>query len=340
MVGQIQAAAGAVHRVVDGGKGLHPALEGLQLRTGGQGAGVGLQGPGPVPGGHRVQPGALHLPQLVGLVRRVVAGQQVLHLLHLGPEVLQGLAAPGGGGGQVLHLFQGGADGALLLLHLGQEAGLVVAAGVELAAQLVRRAGEGGVLLAGSYQRSDALLQGLALLHRQAGLADVGAALEYVLGHAQEGFAAGGGGEVRYRLGGAGINGGKGSHRGVGPGGAAEEGDVPQIGGGLQHALHGAAAPGKVAALVRVGTAVPGIQAVEHHPEEGCPGGFARLVGGFDEVEAGRQLQLLLLQLAEGGGKTFDLHALLLFLLYNVRTICCGRMFLVYYITNEGKCLC
>ena len=86
------------------------------------------------------------------------------------------------------------------------------------------------------------------------------------------------------------------------------------MGGGVQGALHGAAAPGGIAALVRSGAAVPGVQAVEHHPEEGRPGGLARLVGGFYNVQARLQVQLLLLQLAEGGRETFDLHGLLLFL--------------------------
>ena len=138
-----------------------------------------------------------------------MAGQKSLDLLQLLPEGVHGLPVPGGGGCQRLQLSQGGAEGAGLLLRLGQEAGLVIPAGVPLALELLGGGGEGGVLLASGDQRGDALLQGLALLHRKSGLADIGAALEDVLGHAQQGFTAAGGGEEGHRFRGARIDGGK-----------------------------------------------------------------------------------------------------------------------------------
>ena len=207
--GEIQTALGAVHRVVNGIEGVHAALDGLQLRAGGESPGGGLQGLYPVVGRGHVQPGALHCPEGIRLIRRVMAGQKVLDLLQLLPEGVHGLPVPGGRGCQSLQLSQGGAEGAGLLLRLGQEAGLVVPAGVPLALELLGGGGEGGVLFAGGNQRGDALLQGLALLHRKAGLADIGAALKDILRNPQEGLAAAGGGEDGHRVGGAGVDGGK-----------------------------------------------------------------------------------------------------------------------------------
>ena len=80
----------------------------------------------------------------------------------------------------------------------------------------------------------------------------------------------------------------------------------------LHGADHGLAAPGQE--LLLVGQAVsaaplPGVHPVEHGQQEGQPGGFAGLVVAGDEVQAGLQLQLPVLQLAEGGPHTFDDHS-------------------------------
>ena len=117
--GQIQPGAGVLHGAINRGEGVYPALEGFQLRPSGQGAGGGLQGLDPVPGGGGVQTGALHLAQLIGLVGGVVAGQQGLRLLQLGTETVQSLLPLVGGSREGFQLGQSGAQNALLLLQLG-----------------------------------------------------------------------------------------------------------------------------------------------------------------------------------------------------------------------------
>ena len=69
--------------------------------------------------------------------------------------------------------------------------------------------GIGGILLAGGNEGGDPLLQGGTVADRHAGLADEGAALIDLLGHAQQFLAAVCGGEPGHRLGGAGILGGE-----------------------------------------------------------------------------------------------------------------------------------
>ena len=188
-----------------------------------------------------------------------------------------------------------------------------MAADVELSAQMFRRAGEGGVFLPGGNKRGDALLQGLALLYCNTGLPNVSGPLKDVLRNAKKSLAAPGGGEPVHWLGGAGMDSGKGAHGGAGLAGVPENGYVPIGCGQLQRPLHGAAGPWEITALVRCGAAVPGVQAVEHHPEEGRPGGFARFIGSFNDVQTGSQFQAVALQPPEGSGKSVDLHMILLF---------------------------
>src|SRR5699024_6537449 len=51
-----------------------------------------------------------------------------------------------------------------------------------------------------------------------------------------------------------------------------------------------------------------GVDAVEHGPQEGRPGGLAPLVGGLDDIQPLLQLQLPVIQAAEGGFHTNDFH--------------------------------
>ena len=217
-------------------------------------------------------------------------------------------------GGEARQLLLGAPELRQLVLQLGQTARLVVAAGVELLLQAVRGVGEAGALLAGGDEGGDALLQSAALVHREARLADEGAALVHVLRHAQEGLPAVRSGEPLHAVAGPGVDGGELPHGGVGPGGASGDGYLAPGGGRVHHPGHGAAGPGLIAALVRVGGAVLGAQAVEHHPEEGRPGGLAPLVGGVDDVQARLQVQRGVFQPPEGGGKSFDLHRIVPYL--------------------------
>ncbi len=309
---QLHPGLGLRHRPVHGGQGVDAALDGLQLQPVRKAPAAALQGLDPVVGRGHVQAQALHSSILVSEVRLIVAGHQLPDLLHLGLELVLLRQIPIHRPDQTVQLLRRSPQLRHGLLQLGKAAGLVVPAGVELLFQLTRRVGEGGVLLPGGNKGGDPPFQGGALVHRQPGLADIGAALEDILGNPQKGLPTAGGGEEVHRGGGVFIHGGESPHGGVGPGCAAGDGDLPLGQGEVYGAVHGAAAPGLVAPLVRSRSAVPGVQAVEHDPQEGGPGGFARLVGGLDDVETRLQVQRLVFQPPKCGGKPFDLHGALL----------------------------
>lgn len=290
---------GSFLRLAEGIGGALGALAGLvrqlgEAERGGLGLLAGLRLPG----------------EGVGLVRGLVAGEQGVDVLDLGPD-----------GGQVLftalelavqspELPQRSLDKGELPLQLGQQAGLVVAAAVELTPQAVGDGGAGHVLLAGGDEGVDALLQGCVGADSQTALADEGAADVDLLGDAQQELSAVRGGEALHGGGGAGIDGGKGGHGGVGPGGAPGEGQVPATGAEVHTALHESTAPGLVAAFIGVRAAIPGVQTVEHNLKKGGPGGFPALVGGFYHVQSGPERQLRTLQTAEGGGQLLDVHGI------------------------------
>ena len=82
---------------------------------------------------------------------------------------------------------------------------------------------------------------------------------------------------------------------------APQQGAGAAVGQHVHAALHGGAAPRGIAVLVGQRTPVAAGQSVEHGTDEAAPGGFAGFVGGADDIQAGAQVQLLLLQPAVGG---------------------------------------
>ena len=218
---------------------------------------------------------------------------------------------PGGEGGGALQRLQ-------IFLHLSQpglQLGDVPHAFVDLppvfpGLQLLHSLGEGHVLLPRRDQGGDAPLQLGGGGEGQVSLPQKGGAGEHLRPHSGEQLAAVGGGETGHRLLGAGVDGGEGPERGVSPG-APADGDVPALVVQGDLSLHGGSGPGLIAVLVSeiaLFVPVPGVDAVEHGPPEGGPGGFTPLVGGVDEGETGSRLQPGPLQPAEGGGHGFDFH--------------------------------
>ena len=198
----------------------------------------------------------------------------------------------------------------LLLLQLGQQAGLVIPAAALPGPQPLVGLGPGHVLLPGGHQGGNALLQFLALGDGQVGLpqedrpvkdlpADPGEGLPHVLG-----------GEARRGQAGGPVDGGEVPHGDAPGGGPADlQRSVPLL--ADHEALHGDAAPGAVTVLIGRGSlSVPlaGVQAVEHGPQEGAPGGLARPVGGADEGKAPVEGQGLVFQTAKGGRELQEFH--------------------------------
>ena len=205
-------------------------------------------------------------------------------LLQSGAAGFQGGNLPGGLlhlGESLLHLLQ-------LLGEPGNEThALVHPTAVEPLFEPPLRLGVGHVLLPRGHQGGDALFQ-----LRGGGDGEIapgtdeGRALKDLPAHSGQQIPTGLGGEAGHRFLRAGIDGGEGAEGGVSPGTPAE-GDGPPLPLQLHLPLHGGARPGLVVVLVRqmaLLVPVPGVDAVEHGPPEGAPGGFAPLVGGLDEV--------------------------------------------------------
>ena len=213
---------------------------------------------------------------------------------------------------QGVHLPQGGAQLVDVPLQRGDQAGLVVAAAVQLPFQAVVGFGVGGVLLAGGDEGGNAALQLGVLLHGQGVLTDEGAALEHLPGHAQQhiaGVLAGDAGDGR---GGAGVDAGEFAH---GRGGAArlpQEGVIAVPGAQLHPSPEGRTVPGRVAVLVGHGAALAGGQTIQHGADESAPGGLAGFVGGVQQIQTGGQVKTAAVETAEDAGKVQNIHGVFL----------------------------
>ena len=292
--GLSQGIPGAIQQVQ---LGLHPGqsipvrqvaaelLQGCQLLLAG---GQVLLGLPPLPQGGLLFQG---VPLCLALLQLLQAG---LCLTQLRPGVLQL-------GGQLLLTAQGVVHPEKLLLQGGDQAGFVVAAAVQLFFQPIIAFGIGYILLTCGQQGGDAAFQLRVLGHGQSALPDEGAALEYLPGDAQQGFAQVLTGDIGHRLGGAGIGAGEVTHGGADAAGAAQDG--PQLTAGVQvhAALHGFARPGGIAVLVCQGTALTGGQAIQHGAQKAAPGGLAGFVGGADHVEPWLQPECVAPQPPIGG---------------------------------------
>ena len=225
------------------------------------------------------------------LERGGAALQRIRFLLRLPSLLLQGVHLPQG----LLQLVD------LPLQHGDLAGGAVAPAAVQLLFQSLVGRGIGGILLAGGDEGGDAAFQLGVMPHRQRVLPDKGTALKDLPGYAQKLLTGVQRGESLHGGGGAGIGAGKPAHR---RGGAAR---IPQQRVGvsvrrqLHAALHGGAAPWGIALLVGQRAAFAGGKAVEHGADKGAPCGLAGFVGGADQIQAGMQVQLLLLQPTEGG---------------------------------------
>ena len=195
-----------------------------------------------------------------------------------GLELGQILAQGGGLGEGLLEL-------GLLRLQLGDQAAFVEPAAVEPGLEAFVGLGPGYILLPGGDQGGDPLLQLLALADGQASLAEEHRAVKDLLAHASEDLPGGLPGQAGHGQAGVLVDRRKIPHGHPAGGGPAELQD-PALEFTDQQPLHGGAAPGPVTVFVGGGAlAVPlaGVQAVEHGPQEGAPGGFPAAVGGPDE---------------------------------------------------------
>ena len=184
-------------------------LQQRQRRIVRQGGAVGRQRVGPGLGG---QCRLRRLLTGVGLLLR----SQRLPLSRLLPQIggaaLQSIQLPA----RLLRLVvqrvqlrQRGAQLVGLPFQGGYEPCLVVLAAVQLLFQAVVGLGVGGVLLTGGDQGGDAALQLGVLVHGQSVLADKGAALKHLPGHAQQHLAGVLAGNARNGRAGTGIGAGK-----------------------------------------------------------------------------------------------------------------------------------
>ena len=231
--------------------------------------------------------------------------------LPLGPALLQ-LLYPGLGGallfpgvfqlgGKLRLTAQGVVQPGLLLLQLGDQPGLVVAAAVQLLFQPVIAFGIGHVLLSRGQQGGDPALQLRVLADGQAALADEGAALEYLPGYAQQSLSQVLTVYLRHRLGRAGIGAGEVLHGGAGPAGVPQHRPALAAGFQVHPPLHGLPGPGGEAVLVRQGAALAGRQTIQHGADEAAPGGLAGFVGGIDQVQPRLQPETVAPQPPVGG---------------------------------------
>ena len=271
-----------------------------------------LQGGQGLPGGLAVGPGRrvplLQSPPGQQPMGRLPGGQLVPAALQPGPLPLQ-IGEPGG------HFLQLGQR----VPHLGQlplqpgdlPHAAVDPAAVEPVLQSALDLGEGDLLLPGGGQGGDTPLQLGGGGDRELVSAQEGGAGKHLGPRSGEQLPAGLAGEAGDGLLGAGVHRREGAKGGVPPGPPAD-GDRPALPLQLQLPLHGGARPGLIAVFVgqmALLVPVPGVDAVEHGPPEGAPGGFAPLVGGVDHGEAGPRLQPGVVQFAEGGGHGLDLHS-------------------------------
>ena len=229
----------------------------------------------------------------------------------MGPALLQ-LLYPGLGGalllpgvfqlgGKLRLAAQGLVQPGLLLLQLGDQPGLVVAAAVQLLFQPVIAFGIGHVLLSRGQQGGDPALQLRVLADGQTALADEGAALEYLPGYAQQSFSQVLTVYLRHRLGRAGIGAGEILHGGAGPAGVPQHRPALAACFQVHPPLHGLPGPGGEAVLVRQGAALAGRQAIQHGADEAAPGGLAGFVGGIDQVQPRLQPETVAPQPPIGG---------------------------------------
>lgn len=263
------------------------------------GLGLGKGGLGRLPPGPALGHGPAEVGVPLGLQKSVLG----LEPLQLPPGLLGQTEGLGLAGQGLLHVGQ-------LLLQPGDQAGLVVLPAVEPVPQAALYLGVGHILLPAGGQGGDAGLQGGGAVDGRAPLAHEGGALEYLPGHAGEGLPRVVPGEAGHRLRRAGIHRLK-AAKGGAPLGPPAEGDGPALPEQLHAPLHGRAAPGLVAVLLReVALTVPllGVDPVEHGPQEGRPGGLAPLVGGLNDIQPLPQRQLRALELAEGGAHLQNLH--------------------------------
>ena len=241
------------------------------------------------------------LPQGLLLFQGLPLGSALLQLLY--PGLGGALLFPGVFqlGGKLRLTAQGVVQPGLLLLQLGDQPGLVVAAAVQLLFQPVIAFGIGHVLLSRGQQGGDPALQLRVLADGQAALADEGAALEYLPGYAQQSLSQVLTVYLRHRLGRAGIGAGEILHGGVGAAGVPQHRPAPAVGFQVHPPLHGLPGPGGEAVLVRQGAALAGGQTIQHGADEAAPGGLAGFVGGIDQVQPRLQPETVAPQPPIGG---------------------------------------
>ena len=269
-------------RLVLGLKGADPVLRGVQLSAG---LVIALAAAG------------FALVQLL-FPQRIPAGLLLAQGIGPGLGLVQVLA-------QAVGLAEGLVDLLLLMFQLGEQAGVVEAAAVLPAFQGFVRLGPGALLLPGGHQGGNPPFQLLALGDGQAALAEKNRAVKDLPPYTGEGFPQVFPGEAGDGAAAVHIHRGEIPHRDPALGGAADLNDGTAI--FTEHgALHRGPVPGAVAVLVGGGpplVPLAGIQAVEHGPEEGTPGGLAAAVGGTDEGHARAEGEGLPLEAAEGGGE-------------------------------------